>query len=169
MCLFINVYGHRTETHVSARSPDISGWPATWRVCNPCWKKQHMLVRYVLKHGCWFKLVLSWSCAGPKQLAPSQDQHMTSLNQLKPAMLQNIPNQHMLDVSTGTLSLSVDYKHCNCSVHVWSLYSTLMFQHRGLYIHRAQTDLEDRSNTVKNKNRIISTSNIYSIYSYILI
>ncbi len=25
----------------------------------PCWKIQHMLVRYVLKHGCWFKMVLS--------------------------------------------------------------------------------------------------------------
>ncbi len=60
----------------------------------------------------WFKLVLSWSwaglswscawliwsCAGPKQLAPAQDQ-------LKPAaMLQNIPNQHMLYFSTGVTS-----------------------------------------------------------------
>ncbi len=63
---------------------------------------------------------LSWSCAGPKQLAPAQDQFRTStwpaldqlkpahdqlrtsLNQLKPAaMLQNIPNQHMLVSSTG--------------------------------------------------------------------
>ncbi len=26
----------------------------------PVEKKQHMLVRYVLKHGSWFKLVLSW-------------------------------------------------------------------------------------------------------------
>ncbi len=44
----------------------------------------------------------SWSCAGPKQLAPAQDKHMTSFNQLKPAAkLQNIPNQHMLDFSTG--------------------------------------------------------------------
>ncbi len=42
---------------------------------------QHILVRRGLKHGCWFKLVLSWSC----------------LNQLKPASkLQNLPNQHML-------------------------------------------------------------------------
>ncbi len=30
-------------------------------------KKQHMQVRYVLKHDCWFELVLSWSCAGPDQ------------------------------------------------------------------------------------------------------
>ncbi len=52
----------------------------------------------------WFKLILSWSCAGPKQLAiaPAQDKHMTSFNQLKPAaMLQHIPNQHRLDFSTG--------------------------------------------------------------------
>ncbi len=27
----------------------------------PCWKIQHMLVRYVLKHGCWFTLVECWS------------------------------------------------------------------------------------------------------------
>ncbi len=44
-----------------------------------CLQNQHMLVRYVLKHGGWFelvfswswtgyKLVMSWSCAGPKQL-----------------------------------------------------------------------------------------------------
>ncbi len=44
----------------------------------------------------------SWSYAGAKQLTPAQDQHMSSLNQLKPAaMLQNIPDQHMLDCSTG--------------------------------------------------------------------
>ncbi len=50
----------------------------------PCLKKQHMLVRYVLKHAAglsWF-----WLWAGASLL-------MTSLNQLKPAaMLQNIPN-----------------------------------------------------------------------------
>lgn len=36
---------------------------------NPCWKKQHLMVRYYFKHGCWFRLVwvgLRWSCAGPK-------------------------------------------------------------------------------------------------------
>ncbi len=47
---------------------------------NPVEKKQHMLVRYVLKHAwlSWFKLALSRSCAGPKQLAPAQDQLRTS-------------------------------------------------------------------------------------------
>ncbi len=40
----------------------------------------------------WFKLVLSWSYAGPKQIAPAQDQLRISLNQFKPAsMLQNQP------------------------------------------------------------------------------
>ncbi len=87
-----------------------------YNIILPCWKKkQHMLVRYVLKHGSWFKLVLSWfklvlSCswAGSKQLAHAQDQLInslqpahcqlrTSLNQLKQdTMLENISNQHML-------------------------------------------------------------------------
>ncbi len=63
----------------------------------------------------WVMEKKSWSCAGLKQLVPAQDQLRistwsaldqlkpahdqlrTSLNQLKPAaMLQNIPNQHML-------------------------------------------------------------------------
>ncbi len=43
------------------------------------------------------ELVISWLWAGPDQELVTQDQHMTSLNQLKPdTMLQNIPNQHML-------------------------------------------------------------------------
>ncbi len=43
-----------------------------WVLCTkePRWKKQYMLVRYVLKHGSWFELALSWSqatssCSGP--------------------------------------------------------------------------------------------------------
>ncbi len=55
----------------------------------PCRKKQHILVRYVLKHAAglsWF-----WLWAGASLL-------MTSLNQLKPAaMLQNIPNLFFSD------------------------------------------------------------------------
>ncbi len=46
---------------------------------SPVEKKQHMLVRYV---GSWFEGDYSWFCAGPKQLAPAQDQLITSLNQL---------------------------------------------------------------------------------------
>ncbi len=30
-------------------------------------KNQHMLVRHVLKHDSWFKLVLGWLWAGPEQ------------------------------------------------------------------------------------------------------
>ncbi len=43
-------------------------FPQSWKQSIPCWKTQHMLVRYVLKHVCWFKLVVSWlsSFAGPK-------------------------------------------------------------------------------------------------------
>ncbi len=37
----------------------------------PCWKTQHMLVMYVLKHGSWFKLVLSWSWAGANCSRPA--------------------------------------------------------------------------------------------------
>ncbi len=57
-----------------------------------CWKKQHMLVMYVLKHGCWswtglswssagHVLVLSWPWAGASCLGPALDQLRTSLNQ----------------------------------------------------------------------------------------
>ncbi len=55
----------------------------------------------------WFKLVLTWSCAGRKQLAPAQDQFIgPAHDQLKQAsMLQNLPNQHMLFFSTGSLKL----------------------------------------------------------------
>ncbi len=55
----------------------------------------------------WFKLDLTWLCAGPKQLAPSQDQHIgPAHDQLKQAsMLQNLPNQHMQFFSTGSLKL----------------------------------------------------------------
>ncbi len=43
---------------------------------------------------------LNWSCAGSKQLAPAQDQ-------LKPAaMIQSIPNQHMLFFFNGTICLA---------------------------------------------------------------
>ncbi len=58
---------------------------------------------------CWLGMFwsmaagLSWSCAGRMLVlshscsGPAHDQLRTSLNQLKPAaMLQNIPNQHML-------------------------------------------------------------------------
>ncbi len=64
-----------------------------------------IIVRYVLKHGCWFELVVCWSWAGASCFGPAYNQLRTSLklNQLmtsyhlKPAaMLQNIPNQHML-------------------------------------------------------------------------
>ncbi len=34
----------------------------------------------------WLKLALTWSCAGPKQLAPAQDQFIgPAHDQLKPA------------------------------------------------------------------------------------
>ncbi len=65
----------------------------------PVQKIQHMLFWSMAAGLSWDS---SWSYAGAKQLTPAQDQHMSSLNQLKPAaMLQNIPNQHMLDCSTG--------------------------------------------------------------------
>ncbi len=48
-------------------------------------KKQHMLVRYVLMHGSWFKLVLSWSWAGASCLGPAHDQLKPVQDQLKQA------------------------------------------------------------------------------------
>ncbi len=52
----------------------------------------------------WLKLVmcLSWAGAIASCLGPAHDQLRISLNQLKPAaMLQHIPNQHMMVFSTG--------------------------------------------------------------------
>ncbi len=46
---------------------------------------------------CWLELVLRWSWADLSWSSAGPEQLRTSLNQLKPAaMLQNIPNQHML-------------------------------------------------------------------------
>ncbi len=39
-------------------------------------KKLHKLVRYVLKHGSWFELVLSWSWAGLSWLWASPEQEL---------------------------------------------------------------------------------------------
>ncbi len=63
----------------------------------------------------WLKLVLIRSYLRRTSLRPAHDQFkpahnqlITSLNQLKPsAMLQNIPNQHMLFFSTGQSGLNV--------------------------------------------------------------
>ncbi len=70
-------------------------------------KKQHMLVRHVLKHGSWFELVLSWSwaglnwsCAGPTSSCsgPGHNQLRTSSwptkDQLKPAQTSCHASKH---------------------------------------------------------------------------
>ncbi len=43
----------------------------------PCWKTpQHMLVRYVFKHGSWFKLVLSWLLSGVEGMDEAKTQSL---------------------------------------------------------------------------------------------
>ncbi len=76
------------------KKPYIEAWPLVWGGLN--W----FLAGHVLVSN---SLLLKTSL-GPThdQLKPSHDQLRTSLYQLKPAaMLQNIPNQHMLFFSTG--------------------------------------------------------------------
>ncbi len=55
-----------------------------------------MLVRYVLKLGYWFMLVLSWSRAGRTSLGPAHDKLKTAKVQHKPAKDQHKPakDQH---------------------------------------------------------------------------
>ncbi len=60
----------------------------------PVEKKQHMLVRYVLQHDCWFKLVLSNQLLLRTSLGPAHDQLRTILNQIKPAQSSSHATKH---------------------------------------------------------------------------
>ncbi len=65
------------------------------RAVNPV-EETSIIIRYVLKHGCWFELVVCWSWAGASCFGPAYNvnQLMTSYHLKPAAMLQNIPNNY---------------------------------------------------------------------------